>query len=114
MASVQNIRDLVSNYISGSISAADFANSFTPVLGDAVASKEESVKDLALAVHAEISQFFNGLSSENEMRLRLAPIGDVARVPALALISVQHMESFKSEQLLSSPRPTPFAELVCV
>jgi len=75
MASVQNIREMVSSYVSGEVSAADFANRFTPVLMDAIKSGDDVAKQIALAVHAQISEYFNGLISEDEFLVGLSPLG---------------------------------------
>jgi hypothetical protein len=72
MASAQDIRELVLSYISGEISASDFANRFNPVFHAAIKSNDNSVKDLAFVVHAQISHYFHSLISESIFRENLA------------------------------------------
>ena len=71
MASVQDIRNLASSCASREISPSDLANRFTPVLRAAIKSQDPAVKRLALDVHAQVSHYFHGLISEEELLLRL-------------------------------------------
>jgi hypothetical protein len=74
MASAQDIRDLVSSYVAGNISAADFANRCSPMLRAAIKSHDGAAKALAFAIHAQISHYFHAFISENEFRSNLRPM----------------------------------------
>jgi hypothetical protein len=101
MASVQVIRDLVSSYVSGAISASDIANSFPPVLLSSQKSQDLAARDLALKVRDQIAHYSHGFISEEQLFQNLSPIGeavmqqfasvsaDVVRQPAHAS-SPQH------------------------
>lgn len=103
MLSVQDVRDLVSNYVSGDIAAADFANSFAPVLKVALKSRDKAVKDLALAIHAQISHHFNGLAPEQEFRSNLETI---AGLPKQGVFSVSYKAvKLKVERQLVTSNP---------
>jgi hypothetical protein len=102
MASVQDVRNLVSSYISGEISASDLANSFTPILKAAISSKDLAFKDVALAVHAQVAGFFNGLISEEALLANLKPIGDLAK-QGLVSFSYQVVNVIESQPVASNP-----------
>jgi len=76
MASAQDIRILVLSYVSGEISAPEFANRYAPILKAVIKSRDNSVKELALAVHVQVSHYFNGLISENQFRSNLRPLSE--------------------------------------
>jgi len=71
MASIQDIGVLVESFVSGKISAADFANSFRPVFQSALKSPDQGFKSFALAIHAQISHHFNGLISEQDFKTNM-------------------------------------------
>lgn len=102
MASAQDIRDLVSSYIARKISASDFANRFSPVLRAAIKSRDKSVKELALAVHAQISHHFNGFIPEEEFRSNLEPIGESAKQ---GVVSFSY-QIVRTEKFVSMPAPS--------
>jgi hypothetical protein len=71
MASAQEIRELVSNYVASEVSAADVANS--PVLRAGLKSHDNSVKELAISVHAMVSRYLHSLISESSLCESLKP-----------------------------------------
>jgi hypothetical protein len=75
MASIQNIRELVSNCLSGAISGSDLANRFTPILMAALRSQDDATKELALKVHSQLAHYANGFISEDQLRANLVPFG---------------------------------------
>jgi hypothetical protein len=77
MASIQDIGDLVESFVSGELSAAEFANSFRSLFQSALKSQDPFSKSYALAVHAQISHHFNGLTSEQDLRANLEPFRSV-------------------------------------
>lgn len=106
MISIQEIRKLVLSYLSGEISASEFANSYTPLFGSSLKSNDDSVRKLSLAVHAQISHFFNGLISEGDLRLKLRtlaePINYVVGAPVMN-VSVNHYQVVEMAFLRNQP-----------
>jgi len=97
MASVQSIRELVDSFVAERVSPSDFANSFTPLLSDAVKSADAEARPLAIAVHAYISHYFHGLISEQELRSHVASVLGVDSVyPFTVLLPVpsEHFDAF--------------------
>ena len=74
MVSVQNIRELVEKFVLEQASAADFANSFTPMLSAAVKGSDQPARELAVAVHAYVSHYFHGLISVQELSSGVATV----------------------------------------
>ena len=62
MASIQDIGDLVESFVSGELSAAEFANSFRSLFQSALKSQDPFSKSYALAVHAQRGDCSNALS----------------------------------------------------
>jgi hypothetical protein len=93
MASVQNIRELVSNCLSGAISGSDLANRFTPILMAALKSQDVATKQLVLKVHSQLAHYVNGFISEEQLRVNLIPFGESMSVvkTSLNFHMVQHV-----------------------
>lgn len=103
MASAQDIRELVLSYVSGEISASDFANRYAPVLKAVIKSRDNSVKELALIVHAQISHYFNGFIPEDEFRSNLQPIGEAANQAVMSF----SFQVVKIVEVQSAPLSNP-------
>jgi hypothetical protein len=100
MVSAQDIRGMVSSYIQGQVSAADFANRCSPMLQAAIRSSNSSAKQLALAVHAQISHYFHALISEDEFIANLRPFADYQQIPfEIAFYPVQTGTSMLIEEI---------------
>jgi hypothetical protein len=76
LVSIQVIRDLVSSYISGAISASDLANAFPPVFISAQKSRDDAARDLALKVRDQLAHFSNGFLSEGQLYRNLSPYAE--------------------------------------
>jgi hypothetical protein len=63
---------LISQYVSGKLTAAEFANQFTPL--EIMDFRQRWRDQLVLAVHAQISQYFHGLILEEEFRSNLSSL----------------------------------------
>jgi hypothetical protein len=105
MASVQDIRDLLSRYVDGKISASELANCFAPVLDAALKSGDNSVRQFALAVHAQISFHFNGLICEAEMRSSLESIAGSANqgIGSIIQMEIVPLQPLPPERVTSNP-----------
>jgi len=107
MASAQDIRKLVLRYVSGEISASDFANHSAPILKAAIKSHETSAKKLALAVHAQVAHYFNGLVLEGEFRSNLKLM---SQEPVNVMIGVSSINlSVNRYQVIETAFPAPSA-----
>ena len=79
MASIQEIRELVENYIAGDILVSDLRDGFMSHLKPASVSQDEKLKSFAFGVHALISNYFHGLFSEQDLYYQLAPFSKLGK-----------------------------------
>src|ERR1700760_2630836 len=96
MASVQNIRELVSNCLSGAMSGSDLANRFTPILMAALRSQAAAAKELVLKVHSQLAHYGNRFSPEYPWPANLVPFG-----PSTGMLVVR--SSFEFHVVQSAP-----------
>ena len=96
MSDVHKTRELVEGYVSENMSAADFANSFTPILNFALKSTDQPARELAVAVHAYISHYFHGLIAEQQLRSNLASVCDVSSVYPMVVTMPTPSEKFEA------------------
>ena len=71
MSSLAEIRDLVSQFLVGSIEAKDLADRFEPLLDAVEDSVDSDGSNLAKQVELRIARFFDGYISEVSLRVQL-------------------------------------------
>jgi len=89
MASLAQIRDVVSEFLFGSIEANELAERFEPMLEGAEHAGEINALELANNVELRLARFFDGYISESSLRVQLNSL--IPTPSAAPLIFVQNL-----------------------
>jgi len=89
MASLAQIRDLVSDFLLGSIEANELADRFEPMLESAEDAGEINALELANGIELRLARFFDGYISESSLRVQLNSL--IPTPSAAPLIFVQNL-----------------------
>jgi hypothetical protein len=82
MVSPTEIRQQLSRWIGGEISLREFEDWFVPATWDAHSAEDKEVEAIADEIELNLSEFSDGVLSEQELRAELARIADPFRAPS--------------------------------